>query len=263
MTGITPAASAAPAGFAGKRVLVTGATRGIGRATALAFARAGARLVAGCRTEGDAAERLRVALKETGAEFTIVAADVTTSEGAAALADGAREWFGDGDRDARGVLDVLVNNVGVDGHVPFDRLTEAEWHRVIGHNTTSAYLVTHALLDVLADGASVVNVGASVALRGRPAGVHYSASKAAVIGFSRALAKDLGPRGIRVNTVAPGVTETDPEEGLPPQLVARLTALTALGRLGRPEDVAGAVLYLAGDSAAYVTGTTIEVDGGI
>jgi 3-oxoacyl-[acyl-carrier protein] reductase len=109
----------------------------------------------------------------------------------------------------------------------------------------------------------VVNVGASVALRGRPLGVHYSASKAALVGFTRALAKELGGRGVRVNTVAPGVTETEPGAGLPAPVAERIAGMTALGRLGRPEDVAGAVLYLAGDAAAYVTGVTLDVDGGI
>lgn len=254
------------AGLAGKRVVVTGGTRGIGRATALAFARAGARLVVGYRTDGDAAKLLDAELDALGADFALVRADVTTSAGAAAVADAARARFGDGDGDGSGgggVLDVLVNNVGVDGHVPFAKLAEDEWRRVLDANATSAYLVTHALVGLLAERASVVNIGASVALRGRPLGVHYSASKAALIGFTRALAKELGPRGIRVNTVAPGVTETEPGAGLPPHLVERLTALTALGRLGTSEDVAGAVLYLAGDSSAYVTGTTIEVDGGI
>ncbi|MFD5587558.1 MULTISPECIES: SDR family NAD(P)-dependent oxidoreductase [unclassified Streptomyces] len=239
----------------GRRVLVTGGTRGIGRATVLAFARTGARLVVAHRGDGESADRLRAELTDLGADFTLVAADLTGAEGAGRLADAVREHLGG--------LDVLVNNLGVDGHVPFEKLTEDEWHRVLGHNTTSAYLVTQAVLDLLADGGSVVTIGASVALRGRPLGVHYSTSKAALVGFTRALAKELGSRGIRVNLVAPGVTETEPGAGLPPQLVARLTAATALGRLGRPEDVAGAVLYLAGDAATYVTGTTIEVDGGI
>ncbi|MFF9406850.1 SDR family NAD(P)-dependent oxidoreductase [Streptomyces anandii] len=254
MTAAVPARAEAPGSFAGRRVLVTGGTRGIGRATALAFARAGARLAVAHRGDGPAADRLTAELTVLGADFTLVAADLTTRAGAERAAEAVRERFGG--------LDVLVNNLGVDGHVPFEKLTEDEWHRVLDHNTTSAYLVTQAVLDLLGEGSSIVGIGASVALRGRPLGVHYSASKAALAGFTRALAKELGGRGIRVNLVAPGVTETE-DEGLPPQLAARLTALTALGRLGRPQDVAGAVLYLAGDSAAYVTGTTIEVDGGI
>ncbi|CAM5418183.1 SDR family NAD(P)-dependent oxidoreductase [Streptomyces hirsutus] len=245
------------AGAAARRVVVTGGTKGIGRATALAFARAGARLVVSYGHDDAAAKELAAELDALGADAETVRADLTTREGAETLARTVVGRFGEGG------LDVLVNNLGVDGHMPFAQLTDAEWHRVTDHNTTSAYLVTQALLPALADGASVVGVGASVALRGRPFGVHYSASKAALIGFTRALAKELGPRGIRVNLVAPGVTRAGPEDGPPPPVAEKLAALTALGRLGRPEDVTGAVLFLAGDSAAYVTGTTIEVDGGI
>ncbi|MFM9608675.1 KR domain-containing protein [Streptomyces sp. V2] len=242
-------------GFADTRVVVTGGTRGIGRAVTLAFAAAGARLVVVHRTDGEPVRTLDAELTGMKAEHTFVRADLTTGEGARRLADTVREQFGG--------VDVLVNNVGVDGHAKFEDLAEDEWHRVMNHNATSAYLVTHALAGLLPDGASVVNVGASVALRGRPLGVHYSASKAALVGFTRALAKELGGRGVRVNTVAPGVTETEPGAGLPPALAGRLASMTALGRLGRPEDVAGAVLYLAGASASYVTGVTLDVDGGI
>ncbi|GAA2598433.1 SDR family NAD(P)-dependent oxidoreductase [Streptomyces axinellae] len=243
-------------GLAGKRVLVTGGTRGIGRATALAFAAAGARLVVAHRTTGQDARTLADALRASGAEHHLVRADVSTQDGAARLAEACGAQLAG--------LDVLVNNVGVDGHSKFADLEEAEWHRLMDSNVTSAYLVSRAVLGLLADGASVINVGASVALRGRPFGVHYSASKAALVGFGRALCKEVGARGIRVNTVAPGVTETGPDGGsLPPRLAERLAALTALGRLGSPADVAGAVLYLAGDAARYVTGATITVDGGI
>jgi 3-oxoacyl-[acyl-carrier protein] reductase len=165
--------------------------------------------------------------------------------------------------DRLGGLDVLVNNVGVDGHVPFGKLPEDEWHRVLDHNVTSAYLVTQAALEVLTDGGSVVNIGSAAALRGRPAGVHYSASKAALIGFTRALCKEVGSRQIRVNTVAPGVTETEPGGGLPPQVLDRIVAMTPLGRICRPEDVAEAVMFLAGDQSRFITGVTLNVDGGI
>ncbi|MEW2220397.1 SDR family oxidoreductase [Streptomyces sp. NPDC006990] len=244
-------------GLAGKRVLVTGGTRGIGRTTALAFAEAGARTVVAYRTTGDDAHSLTAALAARGDGHHLVAADVTDGQDAARLAEECRTHLGG--------LDVLVNNVGVDGHSKFADLDEAEWHRLMDSNVTSAYLVTRAVHDLLADGASIVNVGASVALRGRPLGTHYSASKAALVGFGRALSKEVGDRGIRVNTVAPGVTATEdePAAGLPPQLVERLAGMTALGRLGTAADVAGAVLYLAGDTARYVTGATLTVDGGI
>lgn len=251
---MTPGTGAPAAGLAGRRVVVTGGTGGIGRALALAFARAGARLVLAHRSDGEAAKRTAEQLEQVGAQAEFVQCDLTCREGAELLAGVAAERFGG--------VDVLVNNLGVDGHSPFDHLAEAEWHRVLDHNTTSAYLVTQAHLSQLGAGACVINVGASVALRGRPMGAHYGASKSALVGLTRSLAKELGGRGVRVNLVAPGATETEPG-AVPEHLAERLAAMTALGRLGRPEDVAGAVIYLAGDSASYVTGTTIEVDGGI
>ncbi|GHF65445.1 short-chain dehydrogenase [Streptomyces mashuensis] len=241
--------------LSGKRVLVTGGTRGIGRCTVLALARAGARVVTCHHGAGETAESLARELKETGGSHHVVRCDVTDAGDVARLTAVCHERLGG--------LDVLVNNVGVDGPVPFEDLGEAEWHRMFDHNVTSAYLVTRAALGLLADGASVVCVGSSVALRGRANGVHYTASKAALIGFTRALCKEVGPRGIRVNTVAPGLTETEPGAGLPPQAVERIVGMTALGRICRPEDVAGAVLFLAGDTSRYITGTTLPVDGGI
>jgi 3-oxoacyl-[acyl-carrier protein] reductase len=133
----------------------------------------------------------------------------------------------------------------------------------MSHNVDAAYVVTHAAIKILVDGASIVNIGSSVALRGRARGVHYTTSKAALIGFTRALSKDLGERGIRVNLVAPGLTETEPGGGLPPHMVERIVLMTALKRLAQPEDVAEAVAFLAGDNSRYITGATLNVDGGV
>lgn len=239
----------------GKRVLVTGGTKGIGRVTVLAFARAGANVVTCHHSADEAAESLTRELKEFGGHHLVVRADVTDGKDVGRLVETCREHLG--------ALDVLVNNVGVDGPVPFEELAADEWRRMIDHNVTATYLVTHAALDLLADGSSVINVGSSVALRGRANGVHYTASKAALIGFTRALCKEVGPRGIRVNTVAPGLTETEPGAGLPPAAVERIVGMTALGRICQPEDVAGAVLFLAGDTSRYVSGATLNVDGGV
>lgn len=241
--------------LSGKRVLVTGGTRGIGRATVRAFAHAGADVVTCYRADPGPAAELDRELGELGGRHRVVQADVTTAQGAAALVDTADE--------ALGGLDVLVNNVGVDGMAPLADLGPDEWTRVMDGNVTATYLVTRAALPLIADGGSVVLVGSSVATRGRPNAVHYTTAKAALGGFAKALGKEVGGRGIRVNTVSPGVVETEPGAGLPPHLVERLVHLTALGRLGRPEDVAAAVLFLAGDDAGYVTGATLTVDGGM
>ncbi len=242
-------------GLSGKRVLLTGGSKGIGRVTALAFADAGATVVAGHRTDDEDAQSLNRELEERGSGHRVVRADVTTRTGVTSLASAAA--------DALGGLDVLVNNVGVDGAAAFGELPEEEWHRVFEHNVTAAYLVTQAVLGLLGTGASIVNIGSSVALRGRANGVHYSASKSALTGFTRALAKDLGPRRIRVNMVAPGLTETEPGAGLPAPVVDRITGMTPLGRLCDPADVAGAVLFFSGDTSRYISGATLNVDGGI
>lgn len=239
--------------LSGKRVLVTGGTKGIGRATALAFAGAGAHVVTCYHADEEAADGLRKEFACNG--HRVVRADVTDAAGVAALMDVCREAM-DG-------LDVVVNNTGVDGQVAFDALTGDEWQRVLDANLTGTFLVTQQAIGLLPDGASIVNIGASVALRGRVNGAHYTATKAALIGLTRSLAKEFGGRGIRVNVVAPGLIETVPGAGLPPPVVDRIRGLTALGRLGTTADVTAAVLFLAGDDSRYITGTTLTVDGGM
>ncbi|WP_017596481.1 SDR family NAD(P)-dependent oxidoreductase [Nocardiopsis potens] len=235
-------------GLEKKRVLVTGGTRGVGRATALAFARAGAQ-VAVCHRGGSRPdEELAAAVQ------AVHRADVSSPADVAALAAAVGEDFGG--------LDVLVNNVGADGAAPLAELAEEEWARVLDLNATSVYRVIRAALPLLGEGASVVSVGAAAAMRGRPAAAHYSAAKAALIGLTRSLCKELGPRGIRVNAIAPGMVDGGGAE--PPGPIAeRIIAATPLGRLCRPEDVAGAALFLGGDTSAFLTGTTINLDGGI
>jgi 3-oxoacyl-[acyl-carrier protein] reductase len=239
--------------LAGRRVLVTGGTRGIGRAIVLAAARAEASVVTCSRTGGDDQASLETELKEIGGAFRVVTADVTDPGDVARLVAECRE--------ALGGLDVLVNNAGRDGQAAFEELTPVEWQEVFDADLTSVFLVSQACLDLLGPAASIVNLGAAVALRGLPGRVHYTAAKAAVIGLTRSMCKELGPRGIRVNVVAPGMIQTDPDEEHP--MAARVRGMTALGRFGTAEEVAGAVLYLAGDGAAYVSGAVLNVDGGI
>ncbi|MEV5753944.1 SDR family NAD(P)-dependent oxidoreductase [Actinoallomurus sp. NPDC052308] len=242
-------------GLRGKRVLVTGGSRGIGRETVLAFARAGARVVACHRTPGEAADSLARELKELGGDHRLVQADVTEPAGASALAEACRETLGG--------LDALVNNVGVDGRAKFGELSAQEWRRVLDANLTGTFLVTKAVLGLLADGGSIINIGASAGMRGRPESAHYGASKTAILGLTRSLARELGRRGIRVNTIAPGVIVTEPGGGPPPPVADAIRAVTALGRLGTSADVAPAVLFLASDSSQYITGATLNIDGGV
>jgi 3-oxoacyl-[acyl-carrier protein] reductase len=237
-----------------KKVLLTGGTRGIGRGLALALAGAGAQVITCGRADSEAAQSLARELKELGGEHHVVAADISTEQGIDGLVEECRTRVGS--------LDVIVSNAGAITHVPFDKLPLDDWHRIINTNLTAAYLLVQRALPLLSEGASVINIGSRSAMVGVPLRAHYTASKAGLVGLTRSLAKELGSRKIRVNIVAPGVIEPE-NEPLPEEVVAKYTKLTALGRLGRPHEIAGAVLFLASDLSSYVTGETINVDGGI
>jgi 3-oxoacyl-[acyl-carrier protein] reductase len=237
--------------LAAKRVLVTGGTRGVGRAAVLAFAEAGASVVTCARTD-EGADSLRTELKGSDGQHTVLRADVARPDDAARLAQACQDEFGG--------LDVLVNNAGVDGHGSIAELALPEWRRVLDVDLTALFLVTQAVLPLLPDGSAVINVGASLALRGLPGRSHYTAAKAGVLGLTRSLCKELGPRGIRVNAVAPGLIESD---GTPPPVRERVRHMTALGRLGTADDIAAAVLFLASDQARYITGAILNIDGGM
>ncbi|GLY85125.1 SDR family NAD(P)-dependent oxidoreductase [Actinoallomurus iriomotensis] len=237
----------------GKKALVTGGTRGLGRAIVLDLARSGAHVVTCGRREGEAARDLARELKETGGDHHVMAADVAVPDDVTRLVNECRDRFGS--------LDVVVHNAGVISHVPFGELTPSQWSEVLDVNLGAACFITQAALPLLTPKASVVYVGSRVATVGIPLRSHYTAAKAGLIGLARSLAKELGPRGVRVNVVAPGPIETEAE--VPPEVRERYQRIIALGRLGRPEDVARAVTFLAGDDAAFITGETLHVDGGI
>ncbi|MEV8635675.1 3-oxoacyl-ACP reductase family protein [Streptosporangium sp. NPDC051023] len=239
----------------GKRVLVTGGTRGIGRAIVLAFAAGGATVHTCGRTEGEAAAALRADLAGYGGDHAVHAADVAVPAQCRLLVAAATE--------ALGGIDVLVNNAGVVSHHTLDDLDGDEWSRVIDTNLRGTFEVTKAALPSMGEGGSIINIASAVAMIGMVARTHYTASKAAIYGFTRSLCKEAGPRGIRANVVAPGIIETDQAAGLTGDVRKRYEALAALGRLGTPEDVADVVVFLAGDAARFVSGQTIVVDGGI
>jgi 3-oxoacyl-[acyl-carrier protein] reductase len=239
--------------LSGRKALVTGGSRGIGREITLALARAGADVLACYRSDGEHVAQLARELKETAGDHHLVRADVSDVADVRALVNECGERFGR--------LDIVVNNAGVISHEPFDRLAVDEWRRVLDTNLTSCYLVVQAALSLMDSGGSVVNVGSRVATVGIPLRAHYTAAKAGLIGLTRSLCKELGPRGIRVNVVAPGVVATEVE--LADEVRARYEGMTALRRLGKPSDIAAVVCFLASDLAGYVTGDTINVDGGV
>ena len=211
--------------LSGKRALVTGGTKGIGKATALSLAKAGAHVTACYLADPEAAESTARELKEHGDEHQVVRADVTSPEDMTRLMSGIR--------DTAGGLDILVNNVGVDGVMAFEELNHEEWTRVMSHNVDAAYVVTYAALPLLTDGASIVNVGSSVALRGRARGVHYTTSKAGVIGFTRALSREVAEFGITVNAVTPGLTLSDTQVSSSSNNYLAATAAGPAGTLTR------------------------------
>ena len=247
-------------GLKGKKALVTGGTRGVGRGVVLALARAGVDVVTRYQRESDHVASLERELKETGGAHHVLRADLSRPEDVAALLGQVRELHGDR-------LDLLVNNAGTISHVPYAQLPLEEWQRIFATNVTGAHLVIQHALPLLGAGSSVVTVGSRAVEAGIPLRAHYTATKAALAGLTRSLAREFGPQGIRFNLLALGVIETENFHALPEDqkklMTERYGAKTALGRLGTPEEVAGAVLWLASDLSRYVTGNTIGVDGGI
>ncbi|WP_283133419.1 SDR family NAD(P)-dependent oxidoreductase [Rhizohabitans arisaemae] len=234
----------------GKKALVTGGTRGIGRSIVLALAHSGVNVVTCARGDGEALAR---ELKEIGGDHHVVKADMGDPEDVTRLVEECRTRLGS--------LDLVVHNAGVISHIPFPELPLAEWHRVVNTNLTGAYLLIQGTLPLLGAGSSIVLIGSRVATIGIPLRAHYTAAKAGLIGLTRSAAKELGPKGIRVNVIAPGPVETEAET--PPEVRERYQRMIPLGRLGQADEIAGPVLFLASDLSTFVTGETIHVDGGI
>nr|WP_308117154.1 SDR family NAD(P)-dependent oxidoreductase [Streptomyces guryensis] len=236
---------------------MTGGTRGIGRGIVLAAARAGADVLTCYRQENDHVTTLGKELAGLPGTGHLVRADASDAAGARLLADRARDLFGG--------LDAVVNNAGDFTPAPYDDLTDAAWAAAVQSNLTGTHQVTQATLPLLAGGASIVNFGSTVARIGMASGAHYTAVKQGLIGLTRSLARELGPRNIRVNTISPGRIDTEALDELPPEAAAQQRAIfskfAAVGRLGTPQEIAHVVLFLISDQASYITGQNIHVDG--
>ena len=236
------------ASLEGKTALVTGASKGIGRAIAQELASAGATVVVGYRNGKEEAEALAA---EVGGRS--VQADVSNAEEAVRLVAEA------------GDLDVLVNNAGLTRDGLIARMPDDDWRTVIETNLSSVFYTCRAVSRPMMKkrAGAIVNISSVVGLHGNPGQTNYSASKAGIIGFTKALARELGSRGVRANVVAPGYVRTQLTEVLPEELQGAMLANTPLGRLGDPEDVAGAVRFLCSDEASFITGEVLLVDGGL
>ena len=235
--------------------LVTGGSRGIGRAIAVRLAAAGA-AVAACARE-DHAQGVVDEIEAAGGRATVLSADVTNADSLKAAVRAALDRFGR--------IDILVNNAGIARDQLLMRMKADEWDAVIATNLTAAFTCTQAVLRPMLRQrwGRVINVGSVVGQSGNPGQANYAASKAGLIGFSKALAQEVAARGITVNVVAPGFIETNMTAALGESAREALAARIPAGRLGRPEDVAGAVCYLAADEASYITGQVIGVNGGM
>lgn len=241
----------------GKTALITGATRGIGRAIALKFASEGADIAFTYRSQDEAAEALKAEMEAMGVRAKAYKSDAASFDEAHNVVADAKGTFGH--------IDILVNNAGITKDSLMMRMDEAGWDAVIGTNLKSAFNFIHAITPIMARqrSGSIINMSSVVGVSGNAGQCNYSASKAGLIGLSKSIAKEMGPRGIRSNCIAPGFIATDMTESLPENIRQEWEKQIPLRRGGQPEDVAKVALFLASDLSSYVTGQVINCCGGM
>ncbi|KRU26318.1 3-oxoacyl-[acyl-carrier-protein] reductase [Clostridium sporogenes] len=241
----------------GRTAIVTGASRGIGRAIAKKLASMGANLVLNYRSSAKEIDTLLEEIKEFGIETLVIQEDVSSFEDSKKIADEAKNKFG--------TIDILINNAGITKDSLILRMTEEDFDKVISVNLKGVYNCSKHIAPIMLKQRSgkIINISSVVGVAGNAGQCNYAAAKAGVIGITKSLAKELGSRGITVNAVAPGYIRTDMTDALPERVKKSIEDLLPLKRLGTPEDVAETVGFLASDKAAYITGQVIHVDGGM
>ena len=241
----------------GKTALVTGASRGIGRAIALCLAAEGARVAINYAGNVKAAEEVKAAIEAAGGTAILCQADIADSAAVEAMVANVVKEFG--------TIDILVNNAGITRDTLLMRMKDEDFAKVLDTNLKGVFYCTKAVSKLMMKKRSgrIVNMASVVGLVGNAGQTNYAAAKAGVIGFSKSAAKELASRGITVNVVAPGFIGTDMTAGLPESVKEKMLTDIPLGRMGEPEDVASAVLFLASDQASYITGQVVHVDGGM
>jgi 3-oxoacyl-[acyl-carrier protein] reductase len=243
----------------GKKALVTGSSRGIGRGIALALALQGADVIVNYRSNQQEANKVVEEIKRLGRQSVAVAADVSNSQSVAKMFEYIKSQWGK--------LDILVNNAGIVQFASFEELTEEQWDQVIDVNLKGQFLCSQQAMKLMSPGSKIINI-ASIASGGVGVGFsrvsHYTASKGGVVALTENMALDLGKKGINVNAIAPGVIETDMTKEMlaDEQTKQGLMARIPKGRVGKPEDIGAAAAFLASNEADYITGTVVYVDGG-
>lgn len=243
---------------AGKVVLVTGAQQGIGRAMAVAFAAAGADIAINWLDDESAAQQVAEAVRAAGRRAAMVQADMASLDAVRAMVAAAAK--------ALGPIDVLVNNAAVFPRVPFLDMTERDWDFVLDVNLKGAFFCAQAVAKTMVAAGragAIINLTSGAAFRGSPRGVHYCASKGGLLSMTRQMALELAPYQIRVNAIAPGLTDTaQPRYGMSEEEIAAAGNALPLGRLAQPTDIASAAVFLASADAGFVTGQCLHVNGG-